>query len=76
MNFYNTLFVISTENCGEFLIQLFVIFMVDYGEFHRGLMSVKIGWCIVINFYNKLSVVLTLDRGEFLQNTLCNFDGR
>ena len=55
MNFYNTLLVIVTVNCGEFLHillvivtvnflnTLLVIVMVDCGEFNQGIRSEKIG---------------------------------
>ena len=61
MNFFNTLFVISAVDCGEF---------------HQRLRSEKIGLGIAVNFHNTLLVISTVNCGELLLHTLCNFDGR
>ena len=39
VNFYNTLLVILTVNCGEFLHTLLVLVMVNCGEFLKHTLS-------------------------------------
>ena len=39
MNFYNTILVTVTVNCGEFLHTLFVIVTVNWGEFQKHTLS-------------------------------------
>ena len=65
MNFYNTLLVILTVNCREFLLQTLSILTVDRGEFYQRLRSEKIGRRIAVNFYNTLLVISMVDFGEF-----------
>ena len=59
MNFYNTLFIIWTVDCGEF---------------YQGIRSEKIGLGFAVSFFNKLLVIVTVNRCELLQHTLSNYD--
>ena len=61
MDFYNTILVISTVDCGESDL---------------GLRPENIGWRNEVNFYNTLLVILMVNCGELLQITLSNLDGR
>ena len=60
MNIYNTLLVIVTVNCGEFI---------------QGIRSEKIVTVNCGEFYNTLLVIVKLSCGEFQQHTLSKCDG-
>ena len=51
VNFYNTLLVIVTVNCGEFLKHTLSNLTVDCGEFNQGLRS---DWLIAADFIKSL----------------------
>ena len=84
VNFYNTLLVIMTENCGKFYNSFVEIWTVDCGEFYQGIKSKKIRRLNVLNFYKTLLLIVMVNFFntplecvmvnfcEFLQHTLSN----
>ena len=85
MNFYNTLLVIVTVNCieflqntlsncdGEFLHTLLVIVMVSCGEFLKTLLDIVTANCG--EFLYVFLAIVTVNCGEFLKHSLRNYDG-